>query len=296
MPNMNHGTGAALSGLYLNLDRATKRRAKLEYQLRDVGIAAAYERFCAIEGREAPSPLTAGEFGCLQSHICALGRARNFNAPTHILEDDTLVSRAFGPATVAPIRSGLLQQFDILFTDTFVHPNLDDIRRFMQISGEAMARGGAIRLAEFRAVDLAHRALACAGSYFVSPEAIARILACFEDEMRREPLLPVDLYYRKFADEGRLRVGCLVPFLTSSRLEDVVDTSIEGRVKQINNSTVQVLALLRYSFFVDRDLDGYAQPLLDSLRGPLTHAPDDAHRRIVGQILDYVLSNQYRRF
>jgi hypothetical protein len=172
----------------------------------------------------------------------------------------------------------------LVFTDTFVHANVLPISLFRAAFAEVESGK-----AEFKTLDLAGHGMAGATSYFVSPRGAQRALAAIAQEIKGPPRAPYDLYLRKFADERRLRLACVAPFLTSIRLEDVDRSTIGRRAEN-----AQVHALLRYSFYKDRDLAA-AQPQLDALTAP-ARARADPHRTFVAQVLDYMLAGRGEAF
>src|SRR5262245_17466112 len=116
------------AGIYLNLDRSTERRAAPEAQLRERGLDFS-QRYSAIDGTTLPAapPLTPGELGCLRSHLAALEHAASQTTPTHILEDDILLSRRLASDAARIVQSGVLDRFDIVFTDTLVQVDVPAI-------------------------------------------------------------------------------------------------------------------------------------------------------------------------
>jgi GR25 family glycosyltransferase involved in LPS biosynthesis len=272
---------APFTGLYLNLDRSPERRAALEAQLAERHLAHFYQRLPATDGEALPPapPLLRGEIGCMRSHFDALQRAASVATPTHIAEDDILLCRNFAEAAAAIVASGMLDQYDMVFTDTFVHPSVGAIRMFRDAFNEA-----ASGQADFKLYDLAGRGMAGATSYFVSPRGAQRALAAFAKEIKGPPRAPYDIYLRKLADERALKIACVAPFLTCPRLEDVERSTVGSR-----GGSGLLHALLRYSFYVDRDLAA-AQAQLDALTAPARAAPDE-HRAFLMQILDFVIAS-----
>jgi GR25 family glycosyltransferase involved in LPS biosynthesis len=292
-------SAAPYTGLYINLDRSTDRRREIEAELQKHNLAGLYARFPAVDGaKEAPasSKLKPGETGCFLSHYRALLAACEAGAGVHLLEDDAILSDQLSPTAKLILGSRIFEQYDILFTDTFVHPNLQEIKNYKQIFDALIPDPANPPPAiKFKTFSLAGRNMATTPSYFVGARTIPRVLDVFKREIDAGLSLPLDLFMRKAVDDGRLRIGCLFPFLTSVRLEHILNTTIAARDKQETNLSVLALALLRYSFFVGRDLEGYALPILEKLRQPLAGRPDP-HRAFLLKVLDFYLSDLYRDF
>src|SRR5262245_1947005 len=118
-------------GLYINLERSTERRTAIERQLDIFGLAPFYARFPAIDGTTLNSPrstIKPGENGCFQSHYRALMSVRTRGKCLHMLEDDALLSPYVRPVIEEAIAQNLFDQFDVVFTDTFVAPHLGMVK------------------------------------------------------------------------------------------------------------------------------------------------------------------------
>jgi hypothetical protein len=130
-------------------------------------------------------------------------------------------------------------------------------------------------------------------SYIVGAKSIDRILALYRAELEKGPTKPVDLFLRDCVFEGRLRAGLLFPFITSFRLDEIAGSTIaEG--SQIASPSVMVLAVLRYLFFVGRDL-GYAKACLDAATKQ-NRRETDPHNAMMAQALEFVLSADFQQF
>jgi GR25 family glycosyltransferase involved in LPS biosynthesis len=293
-------SAAPYTGLYINLDRSADRRREIEAELQKHNLVGLYARFAAVDGaREAPtnSKLKPGETGCFLSHYRALLAARDAGTGVHLLEDDAILSSHLGPTARLILGSRIFEQYDILFTDTFLHPNLQEIKNYKELFDTLIPDpANPPASIKFKIFSLAGRGMATTPSYFVGAGAIPRVLDVFQREIAAGLSLPLDLFMRKAVDEGRLRIGCLFPFITSVRLEHILNTTIAARDKQETNPSVLALALLRYSFFVGRDLEGYALPILEKIRRPLAAGRPDPHRAFLLKVLDFYLSDLYRDF
>ena len=119
------GGGAATASVRvfaINLRRSTERWARLEPQLRKLGLP--WERFEAVDGQTAAltaplggydpglnrrqfhRPLSKGEMACYESHLGALRRFLATRAEyALVLEDDVLLLPELGDAVAAALRS-----------------------------------------------------------------------------------------------------------------------------------------------------------------------------------------------
>jgi hypothetical protein len=104
--------------------------------------------------------------------------------------------------------------------------------------------------------------------------------------------LPVDLVVKREVREGRLRAACFFPFLTSIDLGGVAGTT-SGRIV---HDSFPMMALLRYSFFVSRDLDGAAGKALAEIMARTNPGAGDRHHEFIMSIMSYMLSKEFKPF
>ncbi len=284
------------TGLYINLDRSTERRRRLEEQLAKFNLSGRYTRFEAVDGLKtaAREGLQPGEVGCFHSHYRALMKGGENGLPVHILEDDILLSQYLDFAARKLVSSDSFGPFDIVFTETFVPPNVSTLAFYKREFDRALAGGrGAIR---FQVKDLKAQHWWGMTSYFVAAASIDKVLRILAEELERGPTMPIDDCLLLAAREGRLMIGCWFPFVTSIMLDGITASTIPGRPKQVGNPSVMLHSLLRYSFFVDRDLEGYARPFLEELVGDESEKPIDVHRDFIVKLLEGIVAGRYRQY
>jgi GR25 family glycosyltransferase involved in LPS biosynthesis len=250
-------------GFYINLDRAVARRLRLQQQLTQYGVFQRYRRFQAVDGHVLGrrSPCSPGEVGIFRSHLNVIEAIAAGDRPGHVLEDDTLLSDMMAPALDAAILGSALEQFDVLFLEMFVGPVAANISRLHRAFAEA-SRGGAIRSADqLQIIDLGARYEYGTTSYAASPRGARKLAALLDAEWQRGPTMPLDSLIQREARQGQLRVGCVFPFVTSIAIDSALD-SAAGRSDAAQS---MLHNLVRYSFFVRRDIAGYAAPLLERI-------------------------------
>jgi hypothetical protein len=284
-------------GVYINLDRSPLRRERMEAQLAEFGLADRYARFSAVDGATlnlSRSKIGPGETGAFLSHANVLQEARDSGTPVHILEDDALLSEHVRPVIEDGIASGLFERCDIVFTDTLFAPHLGMLKALkaaFDTVGLPPARP--LRLGDLQAIDLARENFSCLTSYIVGAGAIDRVLGILRTEMESGPAKPVDLFIRDCVAKGQLRATLLFPFVTSLRLDEIAESTV-GAGTQNTKPSVMVLALLRYLFFVERDLD-YAKLCLDAATKQ-NRRKTDSHHELMAQALEFVLSADFQQF
>ena len=294
---MTRETASTYQGLYINLDRSPLRRERMEAQLAALDLTARYARFSAVDGAAlnlVGSKIGHGEAGAFLSHARALEQARPKGLPVHILEDDALLSRHMQPVIEEAIAAGFTERFDILFTDIFVNPHLGMLKGLKgAMDRVSLPSQRILRLADLQLIDLAQESFACMTSYVVGAKSMDRVLALYRAELEKGPGKPVDLFLRDCVADGRLRAGLLFPFVTSFRLDEVAASTI-GAGTEVAKPSVMVLAVLRYLFFVERDLD-YAKACLDAATKK-NRRETDSHHAMMAQAMEFILSADFQQF
>ena len=290
-------------GLYINLDRSATRRSAMDAQLAALDLSDRYSRFAAVDGSLVPASrcvLRHGELGAFFSHFRALEAARSMRgAAIHIMEDDALLSEHVRPVIEDAIAAGLFQRFDILFTDILAPPHLGMLKGLKSAFDRVdMAAKRPLRLSDLQAVDLAGQNFSCLTSHVVGTNSIPRMLALYAAEAETGPSKPVDLFVRDCVLSGKLRAAFLFPFVTSFRLEEIAGSTIGGSASTPNpsvpNPSVIVLAVLRYLFFVNRDL-AKAKAFLDAATKE-NRRPANPHHDMIVQALEFVLCADFQEF
>lgn len=205
---------------YINLDRATERRAFMERQGEALGLTL--ERVRAVEAADiAPDELarlsaswerdlSGGEVGCFLSHRGEWERVVREGRPALILEDDAVLSRRL-PEALRKV--GTIGDIDLL--------NLEDVgrKRFLA-KGDGVPIAGGVR--RVRCL----RDKSGSGGYVIWPPAAARLLrqtqgrampsdACIHGAGLRAfvcepPLVLQDEILVAYGTEGQLAGGSFV--------------------------------------------------------------------------------------
>jgi hypothetical protein len=166
--------------------------------------------------------------------------------------------------------------------------------KFLKSSFEELPFRRPLALNDLKVVDLANQNFSCLTSYVVSAKAMDRLLGLYQQEIALGPRAPVDLFLRGAVSAGQLRAACVFPFITSFALDEVARSTLDERDEKTERPSVTVLAALRYSFFVDRDLE-VAKRYLDGATLAARSRPD-AHRALIGEALDFILSPEFKEF
>jgi GR25 family glycosyltransferase involved in LPS biosynthesis len=257
---------ASWDGYFINLARDEKRRRHMEGQFAELGIQGRYQRFEAVDGSrlERSSPLTPGEVGVYRSHLDVLEQAASDGRPVHILEDDTGLCDLTAPAIDAAAQNGAIDDFDILFLDFMPPETMSAIRVLHALYQEVTKNGSTVidNPDQLKIIDIQNLYQWNTTSYVVGPRNIGRVLAVLREEWRRGPGLAVDMAIQAAARTKQLRLGSFFPFVTTVSLEQNQDSS-KGRTDALD--AVIARNIFRHSFFVRRNIKGFAAPALARL-------------------------------
>lgn len=264
-------------GYYINLDRATERRASIEAQLEHLGLSGSYTRFRAVDGKEKSTsgPISGPEVAIFESHLTLMKDAASAKGPTHVVEDDVLLSEHLEPL-LDRLAAGRAGDFDVCVTDTGFSM---DVARYLYFKGQATApeTGGA--RAEPRLIEINRAYLWGTTSYIVSPVGAQKFLALAEEEWRRGPTLPIDIVLQKAANDAKISVICSLPFVTWLQMGHAQLSSVER--KQPPRKTLRQLA--RLPLFINRDRAGCFGALLREI---LSQSPDEGTTRFARFLID----------
>ncbi len=259
--NRSYENAMGWHGFYINLDRSVARRERMERQFAQLGLAGRYRRFPAIDGKtlsSAAETVSSSEVGIFKSHLTLIRQAAESDSFTHIVEDDVLFSRLVEPC-LSDIANGKNSGYDLIVTDTGIHPGLAQYRAFRQIAMAASAdRKSGVKLIDFSKGY-------CWGmtSYMLSPRGAAKLLTELEEEWAQGPQLPVDGVLARAVKAGRIKIGGTFPFVTWLHL-DLASQSLAGR-EQSFRFLETVLQLARYPFYAERDMEKVYVPNLRRL-------------------------------
>jgi GR25 family glycosyltransferase involved in LPS biosynthesis len=274
-------------GFFINLDRSVDRRNHMEEQLRAGGLGH-YRRFSGSDGRliRTSSKRTPGEVGTYLSHLNLLRIAANGDRPIHVLEDDVIVSALTAGAISSVIANRVLEQFDLLFLETYVGRDVQHVRRWRAALDEVRQRAWPVRTADqLKVMDITSSYLFGTTSYLAQPSGMKRVIAVLDEEWRRGPTIPLDRAMQAAARAGRLRIGCLFPFVTSL---DLHLNSLSEAKRAERTDDILVQSLLRYSFYVDADIDGVARPAISKLMAA-RYGETDSVTELHADVLQYYL-------
>lgn len=272
------------TGVYINLDRSTERRAAVEAQLAKHRLQDIYRRLPAAEGNTLglATTLTDAQTGCLISHYRAC-REHGGNH-LHVVEDDVLFSGRIHKSISALIASPLMDEYDVLFLDTYINSALPSVLR----SAKTLFDRSIIRDAE-GAILKVNLTLcpyeAATASYLVRRDSIPKLLAIYEQAFADGLHDPVDFLLSKRGADGSLRVACIFPFLTSVRFDEMSTISDHSEARQ----RLLAINILRHSFFIERDIG----KLLD-LAATLPPANgNDQHQQLLMHMLGFFLTDGF---
>ena len=235
---------AGYRGVYINLDRAADRRKRMDEQLEALGLDEAYVRLPAVDGRTLGVEY-AGAIGCYRSHAAAVRLACGSDVPVNIVEDDTRLSPLLPPFVRYAGESGLLERYDIVFTELWVDPGLDAVTACEEVlrSWLRSARNGPN---DYRVVDARDHRIGAMSSYIVGASGAQRLSDILEEHIESPPGA-VDAFIDHCVHAGRLRAAVVIPFLTVADAEFAALSDIQDIGADLNRFMLR----LREAFFVE---------------------------------------------
>jgi GR25 family glycosyltransferase involved in LPS biosynthesis len=278
-------------GFYINLDRSVARRTQIEGELARHGLGDRYQRFAAADGNvlNFPNPhLSPAEIGCFTSHYQLL--RQNIASPTHlhILEDDAVLSPITARTIESAIANGTLDQYDVLFTETFLAPTNFEYRDALDLFDKAVDRDPSGKIVYIRPSIILH--IASTSSYIVNRRAIPRLVEIIERALTSGAPVAIDIALRQAALSGMLATGCIFPFITSVRLDEAIDSTMPDRGQGTLTRIASTLG--RTSFFVGADMAA-----LNTLADRYLPVPEnDPQRGLIGHVLAFSLTNTFRKY
>jgi Glycosyltransferase family 25 (LPS biosynthesis protein) len=277
-------------GLFINLDRSADRRERMQAQLEKFNLQDRYSRFPAVDARTLTKTgsISVGEYACFQSHYLALEKAKSAHATVHILEDDVELVPQLEIFVSSLEARGAFDRFDIIFTDVGVPYEVWLLRKYKKLF-ETFLAGQPPKLT---VLDFNKDYRWGFQSYLVPARSLDNVLSVLRRGLYAGPDMPIDIFVRQAARAGRLRLGCIFPFITTIQISDVGRTTITDRGEETELSR-EIVSLLSYSFFVGRNLGNLPASLLEKL-----HAhDDDGHGRLLTAVLGFIIcSNEFSGF
>lgn len=278
-------------GFYINLDRSTARRAEIEAQFVLYGLQDKYRRFIAADGNTLgfPNPhLSDGELGCFLSHYLLLKENLGTTQALHVIEDDVVFSSFAGDAIASLVDGRSLAHYDIVYTDVHVPISNVVYKKYKDLFEQSVQRNdtGAVTQLGLNVVDLKNVGFASTASMIISPNAVSKLHDLYHAELVKGADRPIDLFIRQKTEEGVLNVATIFPFVTSVRLEQIMDTTLGD---QDLRRIALAGTIARHSFFVACDQKktlAYTQKYL-----PLPE--DDAQLQILTHVLSYAFGPQF---
>lgn len=280
------------AGYYINLDRSVDRRVEIEAEIARHGQDRLYRRFSAADGNVLGFPTgkrTNGEIGVLTSLYLLLKQNAGRRTHLHVVEDDVVFSPYATQAVASVITSGLIDRFDILFTETLLLANWRNYRELKALYDDSLERDAVGNVTRVHPKLINY--LGGATSYIINYNSIPRLLEIFDRELVSGPSAALDIIIRKAADKGAIRVGCIFPFVTGFSIGNVEKTTITDRTTDPFSRLA--LALGRHSFFVGCDHESLSRHVAETL--PLGKQPlydqsmrdNDAHQRLLDHIIAF---------
>ncbi|MGA2246190.1 MAG: glycosyltransferase family 25 protein [Verrucomicrobiota bacterium] len=286
------------AGYFINLDRDVDRRQAVEAQVAALNLRHLYKRHPAALGNvlniHAPN-LSQGAVGCFTSHYQLLKSLIKSPAHIHVVEDDVLFSSSMRRVIESVIQAGILDKWDLLFTDIWIPVDLDHIQELsarLSRSATLDSDGRVLSVNQFNLIDLKGRTFAATASYLVNRSSIPKIVEQLAGAIAAELNLPIDLFYRQEIDRGQLKAACLFPFITSVSVEQSLFTNISDRNDTSLLRSTLASTLLRNLFFIQCDPQKLRQLAEDHLGPPAT----DDRAKVLAAVSHFASTPDFKKY
>jgi hypothetical protein len=199
-------------GFFINLSSSMARRHALLRHLEEIGAAARYQRFEAVEGRAVahlhPTTLEPGALGLWLSDISLLSANRSSLLHLHIIEDDVTFARNAVDLfeRILEHADARLSHWDLVFTDVHMPADFETFRIFFD-SMRNYWQTGNLALADLEHIDFAGTT-----SFFVNKRSVAKLADLLSGKWTAGA--PIDLYIRQLVRQRSLKAYVTLPFLT----------------------------------------------------------------------------------
>jgi GR25 family glycosyltransferase involved in LPS biosynthesis len=239
------------SGFYINMDKSKDRDQAMRTQLEALSLMDRYSRFPAVDGT-TQSRLTyrsAGEVGCFLSHYLLLRQNIGSLYHLHVMEDDAVLSLSTAEVIERiVVTGGILQEYDIIMTEADLGNNIEMISYYKNIVAASLAEtvqeGGPVNI---QVLDISNKAFCCTSSLLINNNSISKICGLLESELSGAIRQPVDLFVRFLANNGYLRIGVTMPFITSVPIHSGIASTIRNRDRNLPS------LLIRRALFLNCD-------------------------------------------
>ena len=284
---------ARIKGYYINLDRSTHRRERIQRHIDEQGLSGFYKRYAAVDGSKCKPngrDLNSGEQGLWETWISLLEKEslENDYEFIHIMEDDCIMSKEFKEFCEQLPNHHLGN--DLIMTEMYANPSA-----YRYLIGEHQ------RLKKENKIKIEHNNYTgCASSALIHRSRIEKVLkqlkAAYQDE---KSVLPLDNQLRKLDQQGRLVVARVAPFITSIVIDDIIETTIQehGDTKIIDSQIFCAL-LRRKLSTLDSAETTYAllKVFLRLTTGSHTNKAKEVEDKIVGSIVNIAEEQKLLRY
>lgn len=287
-------------GYYINLDKSKERRQILEKQLSKYNLLSRYDRYPAAAGNvlnvNAPK-ISPGAVGCYTSHYLLLKSLAQESSSTHIhiIEDDVLLSPLVGSAINWVIESGVIDQWDLIYTDMWLPPFVPQVHELNILFDRCTSRNraGIVESVKgYTMLNLKDRQFAGSVSYIVNRNSIPKISNLLAEGMQSELTSPIDIFYRKKIWGGEITAACLFPFVTTVDVLQNYQSNISNIDDANRQKSILSSSILRNMYFIESN----PEQLMRLVKKHLNGDSQDLRGQIIAKLFQFTTSSQFRSF
>lgn len=241
-----------ISGYYINLDTADKRRARMEENLAQSNLLSSIKRLRAYRPEENTcDPELRGVIGCHVSHLEALELAKVASGPTLILEDDAIIPSGADSTIQKLLHSTKNIKWDMIFLNQVMPIECHTLIRWM-LQRKSKLTG--VHEPGFQSFSL-NKAVRVyqsgASSYIVSPKSAEMILHAIKDKQIPHTT-PIDMAFKTLFKHELVSAFVTFPFVTG--LTNDNDSQIDDYSKTAQKDPTEIWTMLSNIFVAGADL------------------------------------------
>ena len=211
-----------LSGHYINLSKDSKRRARLDANLGELGLLSHIKRFEVEPWRgSVPNGMTCPEFGTNLSHLEVISNQREeFEL---IFEDDIKLNRHL-PNVLKLLPRNLFEQNDLVFFGYGINAfDFQLIKRLVDLvnTSEHDLYFPGDKVANMQVLDCKFFFRHGLHAYVTNKNSKKKIIDLHDEQISTGRGMPLDLIFRRSFSEGRLKGAIVFPPVVEIDMEKV---------------------------------------------------------------------------
>lgn len=269
---------SGISYYYINLDNARERRSHIETMWRESKIPLKINRFSAIKPDFTLGQLSAGETGCILSHLTIWEENTVFDDYLVILEDDAIICKDFH-ANITELINSQDDNWDIIFL-THTEP-INEIQRMSKLLMLNNSFRHSDNTHKFFVLEANEWYLYGTVGYILNKSSVLKTYTSIANMINEKIYLPIDNLICKSARQGAIRCKLVFPYLVGIR------TDLESQINRKARNDYDLLhGILINLYFIDRDIHQLSKWAQETYESGL----ENLEAKVISQVYSSFLS------